>query len=113
MSRSRGLVVLLTVAAGLLAPSGASAAITSVFAGQTVSGAAIPCTAQSDGTRVCHGTYSSSGGSDLRLKSFDGQPLALYLTLPPAPASGGDGPYPLIIQSHGWGEAPTGPTDSQ
>ncbi len=101
-------MVLLTVAAGLLAPSGASAAITSVFAGETVSGAAIPCTAQSDGTRVCHGTFSSSGASDLRLKSFDGQPLALYLTLPKA-----DGPYPLIIQSHGWGEPTTGPTDSQ
>jgi dienelactone hydrolase len=74
---------------------------------------AIPCTAQSDRTRVCHGTFSSSGGSDLRLQSFDGQPLALYLTLPPAPASGADGPYPLIIQSHGWGVPPTGPTDSQ
>jgi dienelactone hydrolase len=87
--------------------------INSIFAGQTVSGAAIPCAAQPDGTRVCHGTFSSSGGSDERLKSFDGQPLALYLTLPPAPASAADGPYPLIIQSHGWGVPPTGPTDTQ
>jgi dienelactone hydrolase len=103
-------VVLVTVAAGLLAPSGASAAITSVFAGQTVSGAAIPCTAQSDGTRVCHGTYDNgAAGSDLRLKSFDGQPLAVYVTLPPASAN----PYPLIIQSHGWGGPPTGPADTQ
>ncbi len=102
-------MVLLALAAGLLAPAEASAAITSVFAGQTVSGAAIPCTAQSDGTSVCHGTFSSSGGSDLRVKSFDGQPLAVYVTLPPA----GDNPYPLIIQSHGWGVPPTGPTDSQ
>jgi dienelactone hydrolase len=101
--------MLLTVAASLLVPSGASAAITSVFAGHTVSGAAIPCTAQSDGTRVCHGTYSSSGGSDLRLKSFDGQPLAVYVTLP----SASNNPYPLIIQSHGWGEPTTGPADSQ
>src|SRR6185437_5915727 len=66
-------------------------------------------TAQSDGTRVCHGTFSSSGGSDERLKSFDGQPLAVYVTLPAA----SDNPYPLIIQSHGWGEPPTGPTDTQ
>ena len=65
--------------------------------------------AQPDGTRVCHGTYSSSGGSDLRLASFDGQPLAVYVTLPPAP----DGPYPLIIQSHGWGVPPSGPGDTQ
>jgi dienelactone hydrolase len=102
-------VVLAAVAAGLIAPASASAAITSVFAGRTVSGAAIPCLTQSDGTRVCHGTYSSSGGSDLRLASFDGQPLAVYVTLPPAP----DGPYPLIIQSHGWGVPPSGPGDTQ
>ncbi|HET6867615.1 MAG TPA: CocE/NonD family hydrolase, partial [Solirubrobacteraceae bacterium] len=109
MRRCRGLVVLLALAAGLLAPAEASAAITSVFAGETVSGAPIPCTAQPDGTQVCHGTFSSSGGSDLRLKSFDGQPLAVYVTLPAAT----DNPYPLIIQSHGWGEPPTGPTDNQ
>jgi dienelactone hydrolase len=101
-------MVLCAVAAALLAPTEASAAVTSVFAGQTVSGAAIPCAAQSDGTQVCHGTYSSSGADDLRLKSFDGQPLAVYVTLP-----AGDGPYPLIIQSHGWGVPPTGPTDTQ
>ena len=110
--------IALNLAPGFLTgPSDARASTTplnSIFAGQTVSGAAIPCTAQSDGTRVCHGTYNNgTGGTDLRLKSFDGQPLALYVTLPAAPASGSDGPYPLIIQSHGWGEPPTGPTDSQ
>ncbi len=114
MRLRRGLVVLLAIAAGLLAPTEASAAITSVFAGKTVSGAGIPCTTQADGTRVCHGTYNNGpGGTDIRLKSFDGQPLALYVTLPPGPNSGADGPYPLIIQSHGWGGPPTGPSDSQ
>ena len=87
--------------------------ISSIFAGRTVSGAAVPCVAQPDGTRVCHGTYSSLGGSDLRLASFDGQPLAFYVTLPPAPSGGADGPYPLIIQSHGWGVPSTGPGDTQ
>ncbi len=99
----------LSAATLLAAPASASAAITGVFAGRTISGAAIPCVAQPDGTRVCHGTYSSSGGSDLRLASFDGQPLSVYVTLPAAP----DGPYPLIIQSHGWGVPPTGPGDTQ
>jgi dienelactone hydrolase len=96
-------------------PARASASpINSIFAGQTVSGAPIPCAAQSDGTRVCHGTYNNGvAGTDIRLKSFDGQPLALYVTLPPAPSSGADGPYPLIIQSHGWGEPTTGPSDAQ
>ncbi len=121
MRRNRGALACvalgLAAAAALTLPTpGARASaspINSIFAGQTVSGAAITCSPQSDGTRVCHGTYSSSGGSDERLKSFDGQPLAVYVTLPPGPASGADGPYPLIIQSHGWGEPPTGPTDSQ
>ncbi len=69
--------------------------------------------AQADGVRVCHGGGTGPTGSDLRLKSFDGTPLALYVTLPPAPASGPDGAYPLIIQSHGWGDPPTGPDDAQ
>jgi dienelactone hydrolase len=106
------------LAAALAVPGSAGASpspIQSIFAGQTVSGAAIPCTPQSDGTRVCYGTYDNgTGDTDLRLKSFDGTPLALYVTLPPAPAGGGaDGPYPLIIQSHGWDEPTTGPTDTQ
>jgi hypothetical protein len=92
----------------------ASASITGVFAGQTVSGNPIPCVAQSDGTRVCHGTYNNGpGGSDIRLKSFDGTPLAVYVTLPPAPSTGTDGNYPLVVQSHGWGGPTSGPSDTQ
>ncbi len=96
------------------APSAASAEITSVFAGQTVSGNPIPCVAQADGTRVCHGTYNNGpGGSDIRLKSFDGSPLEVYVTLPPAPGSATDGNFPFIAQNHGWDEPPTGPNDTQ
>jgi len=122
MRRSRGALILtlaVLVAAALAAipgSAGASASpINSIFAGQTVSGAPIPCAAQSDGTRVCYGTYDNgTADTDLRLKSFDGTPLALYVTLPPAPASGSaDGPYPLIILSHGWDEPTTGPNDTQ
>src|SRR5450755_471044 len=68
----------------LAAPASASAAITSVLSGQTISGNPIACSTQADGVRVCQGT---DGGAttltDTRLRSFDGVPLALYVILPP------------------------------
>jgi hypothetical protein len=106
-------VLLAALAALAVVPSAASAAPVSVFTGQTVSGAGIPCAAQSDGVRVCHGTDGGSPVSDLRLKTFDGVPLEVYVMLPPAPTTGTDGGYPLIIQSHGWGGSAGGPNDSQ
>ncbi len=91
-----------------------AAAISGVFAGETMSGNAIPCTAQSDGVRVCHGDYNNGpGGSDVRLKSFDGSPLEVWVMLPPVPATGTDGSYPLVVQSHGWDGPSTGPNDTQ
>ena len=82
----------------------------SVFARHTLSGAAIPCVAQSDGVRVCTGMDDGGGATDLRLKSFDGSPLALYVALPPG---AGRGPYPLVVQSGGWESPTTGPSDTQ
>jgi dienelactone hydrolase len=89
-------------------PAVANAAVATVFSGQTVSGQGIPCVAQTDGVRVCHGDDGGLSGPDLRLKSFDGAPLEVYLILPPAPSSGADGNYPLVVQSHGWGGSATG-----
>jgi poly(3-hydroxybutyrate) depolymerase len=104
--------VVAILGAGLM-PASASAAISSVLGGQTVSGQPIACATQADGTRVCQGDFSSSGGPDTRLKSFDATPLALYVVLPPAPASGTDGSYPLVVQSHGWGGQAGGASDTQ
>jgi hypothetical protein len=74
----------LPVAAGG-AGIGANAGTTiSVLAGHTMKGQPIPCAAQADGVRVCHGDESGVGGADLRLKSFDSSPLALNVILPPA-----------------------------
>jgi dienelactone hydrolase len=92
---------------------GPSGGVTGVLAGNTMNGQPLPCVTQSDGVRVCHGDESGPGGADLRLRSFDGTPLALYVTLPPAPASGPDRDYPLVVQSHGWGAPPSGPDDTQ
>ena len=92
----------------------ASGPITDVLGGQTSSGAPIPCVAEPDGVRVCRGdTSNGANGADLRFRTFDGVPLAVFVTLPPAPASGLDGGYPLVVQSHGWGAPPTGPDDAQ
>ncbi len=105
--------------AGVFIASGASfgeatgAARGAVLAQYTVKGQPIACEAQADGVRVCHGDGKGPDGDDQRVKSFDGTPLALYVTLPPAPASGKDGNYPLVIQSHGWGAPPSGPYDAQ
>ncbi len=109
--RTAGLAAV--VASFLALPAGAAAAVNGVLAGQTMNGQPIPCVAQSDGVRVCHGDESGSAATDLRFKSFDGTPLDVYVTLPEAPASGTDGDYPLVVQSHGWGDPPTGPDDRQ
>ncbi len=105
-----GLLGLPTAAMGA---SGTPGAIAGVFGGHTMDGQPIPCVAQSDKVRVCHGDESGSATTDLRLKSFDGTPLALYLTLPPASNPRGSQGYPLIVQSHGWGAPPSGPNDGQ
>jgi dienelactone hydrolase len=84
-----------------------------VLAEYTVKSQPIPCVAQADGIRVCQGDGKGPDGADLRVKTFDGIPLALYVTLPSAPSSGTDGNYPLVILSHGWGAPPSGPDDGQ
>lgn len=107
------LVLVAAFVAAVVAAPAQAASITSVFAGQTMSGNPIPCATQSDGVRVCHGTDNGGGTADLRLKAFDGSPLEVWVILPPAPRSGSDGHYPFVVQSHGWGVAPTGPNDTQ
>lgn len=84
-----------------------------VLVEHTMRGQPIPCLALADGVRVCHGDGKGPAGDDLRVRSFDGTPLALYVTLPPAPSSGTDGKYPLVILSHGWGDPTSGPDDAQ
>jgi hypothetical protein len=70
-----------------LAPSlAAAAAVPSVFEGR------IPCAVQS-GVQFCE------GGLSTRVETFDGVPLDVNVTLPPASM---DGPFPLIVDLHGW-----------
>ena len=60
------------------------------------------CERQTGGGRFCQGTMNS------RVRTFDGVPLDVNVALPPEPADGPDGGYPLIIQLHGWGGAKSG-----
>src|SRR5690606_10987582 len=79
-----------------------------------ISGEAVPCSVAESGVRVCQGDVGNGpDGADIRFRSFDGVPLAVWVTLPPTPESGADGGYPLVVQSHGWGAPPSGPNDTQ
>jgi predicted acyl esterase len=75
------------VAGSLLFAPAAGAATTSVFGGD------VTCTAQPSGVRLCSGPTHT----------FDGTKIDTNVFLPPAPASGSDGPYPTIGYFHGWG----------
>lgn len=91
---ARGLITLLAAGAALLAPQAASAAISDVFDGD------VECQIQGDGVRFC-----SNFGAEVRstTKTFDGVPLDVNVAFPPAPASGPDGEYPLVMLFHGYG----------
>jgi hypothetical protein len=92
MFMRRMLSVVAVLAAGLIAPSVADAAIPSVFGGQ------VPCTVQASGQRFC-GAAAGAG----RVASWDNVPIDAAVAFPPAPATGPDGPYPVIGIYHGWG----------
>ena len=63
------------------------------------------CTVQPDGTRFCPTTDAGAGRTVDGVPSFDGVPLDVDVTLPPA--SEGDGPFPTIVMLHGWGGSKT------
>lgn len=84
-------VVLLSAALLLVASAttlARAAAVTSVFGGR------VPCAVR-DGVQFCEGRMGA------RVESWDGVPLDVNLTIPPASQSG---PFPLIVQLHGWSQ---------
>lgn len=84
-----GLSLLLALASALPAEA---AGFASVFGGR------VPCVEQ-EGVQFCEGSV------DRRVESFDGVPLDVNVTLPPASASG---PWPVIVQLHGWSAGKSG-----
>jgi predicted acyl esterase len=85
----------------MMSASPADAAITSVFSNTP---APIPCAVQGSGVRLCDQTIAGNPGGTARstVKTFDGVPIDVRVAFPPEPASGPDGPYPLVMMFHGY-----------
>ena len=98
---ARCAVAALAVLAFLAFAPAANAAITSVFSSTP---APIPCAVQGSGVRLCDQTIAGNPGGTARstIKTFDGVPIDVRVAFPPEPASGPDGPYPLIMLFHGY-----------
>jgi Acetyl xylan esterase (AXE1)/Prolyl oligopeptidase family len=97
LGRVCGYLIGLAALAMVLTPS-ASAAIPSVFTG--MSSPPVGCSVQTGsstlGQRWCSGRPS-------RVATWDDTPIDVSVALPPAPATGPDGNFPLIGIYHGWG----------
>ena len=89
----RKLVALSVVILGLLAPSAASASITSVFG-------TVTCETQGSGQRWC-GNSGLKPGEGTMVPSWDGTPIDVSVAFPPA--SGSDNNYPVVGIYHGYG----------
>ena len=81
---------LLALAVVLLAPQAASATINDALG--------VSCSVQGDGVRFCSDTPRSTVASPV-----DGVPIDVNVAFPPAPPSGPDGDYPLVMMFHGYG----------
>jgi hypothetical protein len=77
----------------------ADAAITSVFSNTATP---IPCVTQGSGVRLCDQTTFAPAQPRSTIKAFDGVPIDVRVAFPPEPASGPDGPYPMIMLFHGY-----------
>jgi hypothetical protein len=87
----------------LLAPLLLGPGATPAAAGlvESVFGGTVPCVelVDQDGVQFCEGSFGH------RVESFDGVPIDLNVTLPPA---GQTGPFPLVFSMHGWGGGKSG-----
>jgi hypothetical protein len=97
--RSRVGVLAVVATAALAAPAAAQGAITEVF---TDTATPVDCTVQAApnaGVRFCS---QQSGETRSTVPTFDGVPIDVNVAFPPEPASGPDGPYPVVMMFHGY-----------
>ena len=104
-----GLTALLILIGGAQA---ASAEIPDVFADNPYLDHGAPggigCVVQGpgdeEGQRWCGtGRHNANNGTRSTVESFDGVPIDVNVAFPPAPESGPDGPWPLMMVFHGYG----------
>src|SRR3954454_2213739 len=97
----RAFVVLVATCTFLVIAPQANATITNVFSSTA---APIPCATQGTGVRLCDQTIAGNPGGTARstVPTFDGVPIDVRVAFPPEPASGPDGPYPVIMMFHGY-----------
>ena len=96
----RMLSVAAVLAAGLLVPSTADAAIPQVF---TKTASPVECAVQASGQRFC-GAAHGAGRQPRRQRRSTSRSRSR-----PRPPSGPDGPYPVIGIYHGWGGSKLSP----
>ncbi len=59
---------------------------------------------ENEGQRWCGtGRHNANNGTRSTVESFDGVPVDVNVAFPPAPESGPDGPWPLMMVFHGYG----------
>ncbi len=96
--------VAVAVLCALVLAAPAQGTIASVFTGTS---GPVPCAIQLDGVRLCSALPRST------VKTFDGVPIDVTVAFPPQPASGADGPYPLVMMFHGYAGEKLGPAEMQ
>src|SRR4051794_21320580 len=100
-----------TVAVSLAAAASADAAINQVF---TDTPSPVACVAQAGGLSA--GQRHCTGPADpyvSTVPSFDGVPIDVTVTLPPAPSGGTDGDYPVVGVFHGYGGQKYAPSSNE
>ena len=117
---SRLSLVAAVAAATLLLPAAAQADYPAVFGTTGATGATgatgtdVPCVVQTAGAtagqRFCGATTATTRTTTA--SPVDGVPLDVSLTLPPAPATGPDGGFPLVGVFHGYGGTKAQPSSA-
>ena len=114
----RALVGLTLLGSFLIGAATADAAQQTVFDGAGADGTgALTCTVQSAGPvagqRWCGNPTTVNGQQQApsTVASFDGTPIDVTVVLPPAPAEGADGDFPIMGVFHGYGGQKYNPQD--